>query len=252
MNKDAHASKRGILIGQIVFFLLSFPLGLLYFLVAVIGLAVGLATAIIGIGLPILFLTLLCIAGLAEVERQLVSRLIYRQTPQPRQHSGQPARGFFRRFGQMLIDPFTWTSLVYMFLKLPMGIFSFTLALVLPILSAALTFLPLVYLLNLFIDGILGASGVPNTSILIPSFIEIHGSFDLVMFARTFLGVPVGILLGFGTRFLFNGMALLFGEIASALLDIGHTNSVQQPPTAPHTQPPIIIEQVIRGQEPPR
>ena len=49
--------------GNIVFLLLSFPLGLISFLIAVIGLSVGLGTLVIWIGLPILFATLLSSAA---------------------------------------------------------------------------------------------------------------------------------------------------------------------------------------------
>ena len=56
---------------SIAFLLLSFPLGLLYFLIVVIGLSVGVSTLILWIGLPIVFLTLILIQCLAEVERRV-------------------------------------------------------------------------------------------------------------------------------------------------------------------------------------
>src|SRR5437588_8637940 len=67
--------------GNIVFLLLSFPLGLIYFLIAVIGLSVGLGTLVIWIGLPILFTTLFIIRSMAEVERRMVSSLLHIPVP---------------------------------------------------------------------------------------------------------------------------------------------------------------------------
>jgi hypothetical protein len=92
---------------------------------------------------------------------------------------------------------------------------------VLPIVSLAITLLPLVYLVNLLVNTILLKNGIQSTGIIIPYFIEVRGQFDLVMFARSFIGVPIGLAFGFATRFLLNGLALLSGEIARALLNPG-------------------------------
>lgn len=129
----------------------------------------------------------------------------------------------------MLRDQYTWTSLLYMILKLPLGIFSFTLALVLPLVATTLTLLPLAYLINLFVNAILLKSGIHSTGYIIPYFIEVHGTFDLVMFIRSFVGIPAGILLWFVTRFVLNGLALGSGELAHALLGPGETMIVAQP-----------------------
>ncbi|MBV9232284.1 MAG: sensor domain-containing protein, partial [Chloroflexi bacterium] len=180
---------------NIVFLLLSFPLGLISFLIAVIGLSVGLGTVVIWIGLPILFATLFIIRGMAEVERRMVSSLLRIPMPYRMPESSEHRLGFLRRFGRMLSDPSTWTSTIYMLLKLPLGIFSFTLTLSLSVASAALVFFPLGYLVSLLVNVILLKNGIPSDGTMIPGFIEIHGSFDLIMFARSFLGVPVGIVL---------------------------------------------------------
>ena len=111
--------------------------------------------------------------------------------------------------------------MIYMIVKLPLGIISFTLALVLPIVSLALTLLPLVYLVNLFVNTILWKNGIQSTGIIVPYFLEVRGQFDLVMFARSFIGVPIGLALWLVTRFLLNNLALLSGEIARALLSPG-------------------------------
>jgi hypothetical protein len=126
-----------------------------------------------------------------------------------------------KRFGNVLRDPLTWTSMIYMIVKLPLGIISFTLALVLPIVSLSLTLLPLVYLVNLLVNTILLKNGIQSTGIIVPYFIEVRGQFDLVMFARSLIGVPIGLALWLVTRFLLNGLALLSGEIARALLSPG-------------------------------
>ena len=132
----------------------------------------------------------------------------------------------------MLSDPYTWTSTIYMLLKLPMGILSFTLALTLLVTSAALVFFPLGYLISLLVNVILLQNGIASNGTMIPGFIEIHGSFDLVMFARSFLGVPVGIALWLCSRSLLNGLALASGELAKALLGPGPAYVMTQPPVS--------------------
>jgi hypothetical protein len=212
--------------------LLSFPLGLIYFLIAVIGLSVGLGTLVIWIGLPILFATLFIIRGMAEVERRMVSSLLRIPVPYRLPAPPEPRLGFLRRFGRMLSDPYTWTSTIYMLLKLPLGILSFVLALTLLVVSAALVLFPLGYLVSLLVNIILLKNGISSDGMMIPGFIEVHGSFDLIMFARSFIGVPVGIVVWLFTRTLLNGLARASGELANALLGPGVVYVIAQPPAS--------------------
>ncbi len=216
--------------GNIAFLLLSFPLGLFYFIVTVVGLTVGVSTVILWVGLPLLFVTLMLVRGMAAVERRMVAILLRIHFPFQPHSNSQPPQNLWRRFGNILRDPLTWTSAIYMIIKLPLGILSFTLALVLPIVSFAVTALPLAYLINLFVNAILLKSGIHSSAEIIPYFIEIHdANFDLMMFARTFIGIPIGLGAWFVTRFLLNGLALVSGELARALLSPGETEvSMQQ------------------------
>lgn len=228
MGMHLHTTQKSTTVGNIAFLLLSFPLGLTYFLLVVIGLVLGVSTLIIWIGLPILFATLILIGGMAAIERRMATNLLHVSFPYPRYGQDVPQQGFLRRFGNVLRDPLTWTSTIYMILKLPLGIISFTLALVLPIVAGAVTVLPLVYLINLFVNVILLKSGIQSTGMIIPYFIEVRGQFDLVMFARSFIGIPVGLALWFVTRSLLNGLALFSGEMARALLSRGEEDVMTQ------------------------
>jgi putative sensor protein len=221
MEMLLNTTKKSTTAGNIAFLLLSFPLGLIFFLVTVIGFALGVSTLILWIGLPMLFATLVLVRGMAMVERRMAANLLHISFPYQLHKHDMPQQGFLKRFGHVLRDPLTWTSTIYMIVKLPLGIISFTLALVLPIVSLALTLLPLVYLVNLFVNTILLKNGIQSTGIIVPYFIEVHGQFDLVMFARSFVGVPIGLALWYVTRFLLNSLALLSGEIARALLSPG-------------------------------
>ncbi len=237
MGMHLHTTQKSTTVGNITFLLLSFPLGLTYFLLVVIGLALGVSTLIIWIGLPILFATLILIRGMAAIERRMATNLLHVSFPYPRYAQDVLQQGFLRRYGAVLRDPLTWTSTIYMILKLPLGIISFTLALVLPIVAGAVTVLPLVYLINLFVNVILLKSGIQSTGIIIPYFIEVQGQFDLVMFARSFIGIPVGLALWFVTRSLLNGLALFSGEMARALLSRGEVDVMTTQPDQLYAPP---------------
>jgi hypothetical protein len=221
MEMHLYTTKKSTTTGNIAFLLLSFPLGLLYFLVTIIGFVVGMSTLILWIGLPILFATLVLVRSMATIERRMATHLLHVSFPYQQLSHDMPQKGFWGRFGSILRDPLTWTSTFYMILKLPVGIISFTLALVLPIVSLAITLLPLVYLVNLLVNTILLKNGIQSTGIIIPYFIEVHGQFDIVMFARSFIGIPIGLAFWLATCFLLNGLALLSGEIARGLLSAG-------------------------------
>ena len=229
MEMPLYTAQKRTTAGNITFLLLSFPLGLFYFLLTVIGLAVGVSTLVIWIGLPVLFATFMIIRGMAEIERRMVTSLLHVSFPAQLHRHDAPQQGFLRRFGSVLRDPLTWTGTIYMILKFPLGIISFTLALVLPLVAIAVTALPVAYLINLFVNLILLKNGIHSTGIIIPYFIEVHTEFDLVMFARSFIGVPVGLALWFMTRYLLDGLALLSGEMARALLSPGGVDVTVQP-----------------------
>ena len=235
---------KSTLTSEIVFLLLSLPLGIVFFSFTLTCFLLGMGTLVIWIGLPILFATLYMVHGMATMERNLVSNLLC--MPHPDLPYGRvPTKGFLRSFGSLLRDPYTWTSLLYMlFIKLPLGILSFTLTVTFVAVSFCLTCLPLVYLLNVFIDSILIRSGVPSAqSILIPYFVEIHGNFDPLMFVRSFAGVPLGLVFWFLTRWLIRGLAGFSGVLANAMLGPGATVDNTQPHTLNYAPPTRSMEQ---------
>lgn len=244
MENYTKRAAKSPLAGEIAFLMLALPLGIVFFTLTLTCFLLGMGTLVIWIGLPILFATLYMVHGMATVERNMVRALL--RMPHPNQPYGRvPAKGFLRNFGSLLRDPYTWTGMVYMlFIKLPLGILSFTLTLTFVLLSVCLTCLPLVYLINVFIDLILLKSGVPSAqSILIPYFVEIHGSFDPLMFIRSFAGVPLGLVLWFVTRLMIKGLASFSGILANAMLGPGATVDIAQPHTLNYAPPTRSTEQ---------
>lgn len=229
MEMPLQTTKKYTTAGSIAYLLLSFPLGLCYFILIVTGLALGAGTLVIWVGLPILFVTLLMVRGMATIERRLAASLLHVSFPYEDYGQEAARQSFLRRFTSVLRDPSTWMGVIYMVLKLPLGIISFTLALVLPIVSIAVTALPLAYLINLLVNVILLKYGIHSTGEIIPGFIEVHAQFDMGMFVRSWVGIPVGLALWYVTRATLNGLALTSGEIARAMLTPGKGYTMPRP-----------------------
>lgn len=245
MEYSVHAPGRSV-IGSIVFLIISLPLGVVFFTVTVTGLALGLGTIVIWIGLPLLCLTLLCIRSMAAFERWSVHRLLGLPL-HSRWPTLAPAQGFLRRFGAMLRDPYTWTSTLYMLVKLPLGILNFSLALTLVLLSTALSVLPLLYLVGLYVDLLLLAHGIEASSVFIPGTIEIHGVFDPLAFTRSLLGVPLGVLCWMVTCPVLRVLAICSGELARLLLGPGE--AVAQPHQDRPYLAPLLVQERRAGRD---
>lgn len=112
---------------SLFYMLLTLVTGILYFVFVVTGLSLSAGLAVLIIGLPF-FLAFIGIARvLALGEGRLLEATTGERMPRRPVHPGPPA-GIWARIGEMLKDPRTWTTLAYLLLMLPLGIFYFTVA----------------------------------------------------------------------------------------------------------------------------
>ena len=202
------------LINAIMYLILALPLGILYFTWVIVGLSFGLGTLIIWVGIPILALTLISIRGMVWLERDMVASMLDIQMP--RLSRLQPKNANWRSaIAAQLRDPLAWRGVIYAILKLPLGILSFTLAVTLPVTSLVLLFEPLAYLLNISINSSIGSNSVS----FMPFFWYDAGHFEMLHFMQSFVGIPLGIVLGFASIYILKGLALASGELVRALLN---------------------------------
>jgi hypothetical protein len=250
MNDSLKSTTKTPFMGSLVYHFLAFPLGLLYFLVVVIGLSVGIGTIIIWVGLPILFATLLIMQVMAEIERRTVSSLLHLPRPLP-QFVQAPKPGLLGKIGAMLRNPYSWTGMIYAFIKLPLGILSFTLVLTLPLVTLVTILGPLMYMTDLYIQTILAGNGITTQSDLIYGFITVTAHFDPVMFVRSFLLIPVGFVFLIATRYILIGLAQFSGLLAYALLGPGDSevavphDAMPQYENGYQTVPTRVMEQQV-------
>lgn len=111
---------------NIIYLLLAFPLGIIYFVFLVTGLSVGIATAIIWVGFFILLVTGGMWFLMAGFERWMAATLLREHLPARVAPEPAGAPTLWARFRGYLQDGTTWTSLLFLFSKFPLGIVSFT------------------------------------------------------------------------------------------------------------------------------
>ncbi len=121
---------------HLLYLLLSFPLGIVYFVTMLTGLSIGIGTAVIVVGFLVLAITLGLARVFGRLEREM-SKALLGATFEPR-----PPRP--RGFRATLTDGRAWSTLVYLMVRFPLGIVSF-IACVLFLVSIPLMAAPLLY-----------------------------------------------------------------------------------------------------------
>jgi hypothetical protein len=191
---------------NLIYLTLALPLGVFYFALLLTGLTTGLSTAFILVGIVILALTLAMAWWLAEFERQQVIWLVRLPVgPMARQPE---APGVWSWLKSYLGNSVTWTGLLFLGLKFPLGIIAFCLTTTLLALSVGLLAAPLTFWwlpLNIFAWRI---DTLPEA---------------LLVFAAGLIVLPVSLHL-------LNFLATGLGQIARGLLG-GAADRAQPAPT---------------------
>ena len=153
--------------GAFFYILLSMFLGIAYFTWVVTGLSVSAGLLILVIGLPILFLFLLSIRGIGLLEGRLVEALLGVRMPR-RPVFTRKDIGFWQKIKNILADRYTWTSLVYMFLHMFLGIIYFSVFISLISASLWLVFQPIFGLALDIPSFVIGNYGYYTSGWLLP------------------------------------------------------------------------------------
>ena len=183
----------------LVYLLLSLVTGTAYFLFATIGLSMSLGLAILIVGVPF-FLAFIGIARVvALAEGRIVESLLGVRMPRrpPYRDVGTP---FWRRVVEMLKDPRTWSTLLYLLLMLPLGLFYFVFAVVGLVISIVTVIAPIFMLL--YYAGVVEIDGV------------VSGPHPALLPLISILGI---LLLTITMHFA-RGLGHLHGQLARTLL----------------------------------
>jgi len=129
--------------GALLYMLIALVTGMVYFTWVVAGLSLSLSFAIFIFGLLFAVFFMVSLRGLAFLEGRLVESLLGVRMPR-RVQFFQKGITWFERLKTNLADRHTWSTLLYMFLQMPLGIIYFTLVVTLFTLSVGLMAAPLV------------------------------------------------------------------------------------------------------------
>ncbi len=193
---------------NILYLLLSFPLGIIYFTLLTAGLAVVL------IGIPVLLAVILGSRPLAEFERSLANGLLTVTIPRPNDVVAPQRGGVWPVLRSYLGASSTWKGLVFLYLKFWVGVLSFVLVVTTATVTLALVSAPLHY----------------NDPNLVVSVLF----WELDTVAEAVIAVPVGVIAGIISLHLLNGAATLSGLFAEALLG---SPTQQRKPTRKSVRP---------------
>ncbi len=113
--------------GALFYLLLSLGTGIVYFTIAVTGVSLSLGLMILIIGVPFALLFLGLTRVLSLVEGRLIEVMLGERMPRRPVYSDRtlPLR---ERIADLVRDPRTWSTLLYMVLMMPLGIVYFTVA----------------------------------------------------------------------------------------------------------------------------
>ena len=137
---------------NLMYLLLAFPLGVVYFTFLVTGLSLGLGTVIIWIGIPILLAVFAASWGLAAFERMLAMLLLREEIPpmSPVKHTSESA---WEKVKAHLGNRVTWTGLLYLILKFPVATLFFVVAVTLLATTIGMLITPFLYQVWTFPSG---------------------------------------------------------------------------------------------------
>jgi len=114
--------------------------GIFWFTLVFVLMVVGLATSIVWVGIPILWLAMNVMRGGAAVERAWVRTAL--RTDIPRPYRVQIEGTLWQRWKQRFTDPATWRDFGYLALLLPVGIMEFVAVVTMLTVVAALVAVP--------------------------------------------------------------------------------------------------------------
>ncbi|SER97879.1 sensor histidine kinase [Lentzea albida] len=106
-----------------VYLLTNLVTGIFWFTLTVVLTVVGFATAVLWVGLPLLWLAMNVVRGGATVERAWVRAALRTDIPTP--YRDRPEGTLWQRWKSQFTDPATWRDFGYLLLLLPLGIFEF-------------------------------------------------------------------------------------------------------------------------------
>ncbi len=187
---------------NLIYLLLSLPIGILYFVVLITGFSLGAGLLITLVGIPILVAMIFVTYILGDLDRKMTSLLlgVNIAKPEARPSNDDSARAIL--VAQVKSLQF-WKELGYLLLKMPLGVISFTIAIVL--VAVSLGFIAAPFILTY----------APQAQMML------WNGFEIDTMQRAVVTAVVGLGLGAISVVLINGYAKFMGAISVRALGRG-------------------------------
>ena len=191
---------------NLFYILVAFPLGVFYFVFLVSGLSTGISLLIVWVGIPILVLVAIGWWFLANFER-LMAIYWLKEDVAEMANPSQDSVGTWARFVAHITNPVTWKSLLYLFIKFPLGMATFVILVVLLSLTVAFLGMPLIYeFLPEFQIGMFFGPELP--------------AWEIDTMGDALIGVLIGLILWPVTLQVANGLAWVHAKFARIMLGV--------------------------------
>ncbi len=195
---------------SLFYMVLALATGIFYFTWVVTGLALSAGLSITIIGIPLLILFFGSVWILSLVEGRLVETMLGERMPRRPRYADRE-RPLLSRIGELFTDPRMWSTLLYFVLMLPLGVFYFTLATVLVVLSLSFIAAPVLVWL-----------GLADVGVSVDGWQLLNVQDDVLSTSLPAWGLPFvfvcGFLLLFVTLHVARGIGRLHGSLAKHLL----------------------------------
>jgi hypothetical protein len=182
-------------IPNLLYLLLSLPLGILYFVILVTGFSLGAGLVITLVGIPLLVAMIFVTYIMGDLDRKLTSLFLGVQIAKPEARPSEKDTASAILVAQLKSLQF-WKELGYLLLKLPLGVISFTIAIV--FVSVSLSLIASPFIITYF----------PDAQMMLWNGMEIDTMQKAAMTS------VVGLILGAVSVLIINGFAKVMGIIS--------------------------------------
>lgn len=213
---------------NLAYLLLSFPLGIAYFVFVTIGVSAGLGLSILLVGLAVLAITVAVGLGLAGFERWLTARLLAVEIESRTELEGERRRD---RLRSLLTDRKTWTALCYLPVKFVLGVGSFVLVVTGLSTAVSMLLVPFYYdTPGLYVGVVTDRAPEFHQTLyigwnyLLVGFEAVItvGYWQITTLPEALVVALVGVVMFFATLHVLNAIAGIWGQFARVMLGNGY------------------------------
>ncbi|MFC4335772.1 sensor histidine kinase [Salininema proteolyticum] len=194
-----------------VYNLASFPVSLAAFITLLVLTVVGVATAIIWIGVPVLAAGLLASRGFRIAELSLGAPAFTRPTPRISYSRPPEGAGPLRRMVQPIFDAQSWLNVLWAIINLPLAIFGFVITVVWWSVTVAALLWPAYDWIIVATTGAVDEQGIAYAS----RFLGLGDSY----LAQSAVAVAGGLVFALTLPYVMRTTALIQGSMAQGMLN---------------------------------